>query len=246
MLLNIKIIIFFLIFQPFLFTQEEEIIYPSTPEIINSIKDNENEVVMVPSYLKTVETSKFTSKFIVINEEDKDKRQIMVNSYSIIVSSYIYQLVKDYNPNFQLWKAEDLMPRIFYRYDFSFGESPQALFIDFNGDLIRDVILWGYDDKNWLILSLISKKTSDIPHDFIYEISTRAKWPSHKKEDLKEGVCISLSLIKPSDKIQGIEGKEDEEVEFKNYAFETGCEDSPVSLIHYYKDGKWHIYNRGD
>ncbi|MBI5578468.1 MAG: hypothetical protein HY895_04875 [Deltaproteobacteria bacterium] len=72
-----------------------------------------------------------------------------------VINKKMVAALKKYNPRFVAWKTGDYTPTI-QKDSIEKKRYPYALILDVNGDKKNDLILDGHDDKNSLLICLIS------------------------------------------------------------------------------------------
>jgi hypothetical protein len=146
-----------------------------------------------------------------------EKPQIEVNKktgdYTIILSSEMDKALKEYEKKhygypFNILNAKNFKKDIINSYPFGIYQSPSAVFGDFNGDGIIDVVLMGQteasQDSNWwvnpAVIEIVSnskktkkkEKTDDI---VMMPISTNIAIPEKAKEEREKYVVIRIIVL---------------------------------------------------
>jgi len=133
--------------------------------------------------------------FDLSSEEIKDF-SIEVD-YSIYLSTHIQNLIYNLIPKFEIYKAKDLDPIIIKLYEFKTFmpwrpfmayQTPTAVIGDFNGDNKPDLVVSGRNQKEKIVVALISEKEN-------YRILEVWKSPLFENENR---IFHYLTLITPT------------------------------------------------
>jgi len=173
---------------------------------------------------------------------------VQFSTYSVAVSPEMKAVLDAFNPGFKIWDREDFLPSILETYQLQKNQCPQAVFGDFNGDLVGDIILWGHDSKSTLLLAILSYQKESLAFD--YKVQVIRKGPPIKNprelvcsSPAKKGLGSYLTYFPPGQLKSEFEEKP---LNLKTAAFKL--QDACVSSValYYYKDGRFHTYTTGD
>ncbi len=87
----------------------------------------------------------------VINMEPR-----MKIDYEVELSSSMKKALKEKNSDFKIWKRVNFASQVTSEYKYTAYQSPSAVFGDFNGDNIIDVVLMGYGKIQQHIIAIVS------------------------------------------------------------------------------------------
>lgn len=166
---------------------------------------------------------------------------VQVSSYTVIISDRMKQALDTHAPGFTLWETEDFQ-KILKLYPFTKYQCPQAIFADFNGDNIGDVVVWGYDKHNTFVIAILSytRNAGDVDYK---AVTVRKGTPASGKSPREEGPGTYLSIYPP----QKIESQFDQPpLDLKIAGINITNMNALVSQMYYYKVGKFYVRTTGD
>lgn len=170
------------------------------------------------------------------------------SSYSVSITPMMKKALDDYSPDFMTWDRNDFVPHILKTYDLRKNQSPQAVFGDFNGDLTGDVVLWGRDGRNILLIAVLSYEKEDM--SIGYKVHAILKGPPIKNPRMVPcsssdvtGIGSYLTYFPPG-KIKS--EFQENELALTTDAFKLQDACIPSVSIYYYRDGRFYSYITGD
>ena len=89
---------------------------------------------------------------------------VQYSTYTVEIPEVMWAALQTFNPDFRIWDIEDFVPSILSRYELKKNRCPQAIFGEFNGDLTGDVVLWGHDKKNTLLIAILSYQDKNMAY----------------------------------------------------------------------------------
>lgn len=169
--------------------------------------------------------------------------------YKIILSTGMRTALKEYDPEFKIWKMQDFNSMLrmgFYSFKpdrpgrhFLAYQTPSAVIGDFNGDNIPDIVLLGHDKIREKVIVILSKNSKYHIIELIkYPLTYSALEPGYKISG--GNVEAYLRLISPG-KIKAAPAYDRPELDIKTDAFEFGMFER-ASDLYYYSDGKFIKY----
>lgn len=172
---------------------------------------------------------------------------VQFSTYTVEISEGMWAALKTSNPDFRLWDIEDYVPSILKRYELTKKQCPQAVFGDFNGDSVGDVVLNGHDKKQILNIAILSYKKGTGAFD--YKVQIIRKGPLFNPKELPcsspetKGLGSYLTYSPPRRFKSEFEEKP---LNLKTDAFVL--QDACVSSValYYYNNGGFHTYITGD
>ena len=180
---------------------------------------------------------------------DVDFKPKIEVEYKVLLSTGMEAALKAYDPEFEIWKAQDFDP--FLRNVYTYGPTPgeyfrtyqtlSAVIGDFNGDKIPDVALLGHNKTHDKRIVILSKDTGYVIVELLNYPLTDPLFPTAKKGDGNIGQCLELV---PSGKIKAELAYNRPELNLKTTAFKYGGEQG--STLYYYQDGKFIDYSLSD
>lgn len=169
--------------------------------------------------------------------------------YTVKLSTEMESVLKVYDSDFEIWKAQDFEPflRSVYTYGPTKGEyfrTYQALSVvigDFNGDKIPDVALLGHNKTNEKKIVVLSKGNGyEIVELSSYPMSDPMR-PNYKRGGGNIGQC--LEYVRPGT-IKAEPAYNRPEIVLKTDAFVYGGEQG--STLYLYENGKFVNYPYSD
>lgn len=184
------------------------------------------------------------SLFFTFNLSSEEIKDFSIEvDYSIHLSTYIQKLICNLIPQFEIYKPKDLEPLIIKLYEFktfmpwrSFMtyQTPTAVIGDFNGDNKPDLVVSGRNQKEKIVIALISEKEN-------YRILEVWKSPLFENENR---IFYYLTLITPT-KISENKKFNRPEINLKTDAFAINFFEKSSS-IYIYNGDKFIFYQLSD
>lgn len=180
---------------------------------------------------------------------DTDFRPKIEIEYNLTLSTGMEAVLKAYDPEFEIWKAQDFEPflRDVYTYGPSTGEYFRtyqvlsAVIGDFNGDKIPDIALLGHNKTHEKRIVILSKNGSYEIIELLNYPVTDPLHPTAKKGNGNIGRCLEFV---PPGVIKAEPGYNRPELNIKTDAFKYGGEQG--STLYLYQDGKFNDYPYSD
>lgn len=172
--------------------------------------------------------------------------------YKITLSSAMGSALKVYDPEFEIWSAQNFHPMLRGLYEYKSFEpwrsflayqTPSAVIGDFNGDDIPDVILLGHSKTHGKRIVVLSNNTGYFVIEFTekYPLTDRFT-PNHKIGEGNIEECLELI---PPGKIKAEPAYNRPEIDLKTDAFKFGNFEGSKA-IYYYDKGKFIDYALSD
>ncbi len=172
---------------------------------------------------------------------------VQFSTYTVEISEAMWPVLQAFNPDFRLWNREDYVPSILKRYELTAKQCPQAVFGDFNGDLVGDVVLNGHDKKQFLLISILSYKKDTGAFDYKVKIIQKGPLFNPKEQSCSlpetKGLGTYLTYFPPKRFKSEFEEKS---LNLKTDAFKLQDACASSVALYYYKDGEFHTYITGD
>ncbi len=176
--------------------------------------------------------------------------KIEIVEYKVTLSTEMAVALKKYDPEFEIWKAQDFYPlmREMYTYGGSSGkyiityQTPSAVIGDFNGDKIPDIALLGHNKTHDKKIVILSKTSGYKIVELLNYPLNDPLFPTAKKGGGNIEECIEL--VPAGKRIKAEPAFNRPELNLKTDAFQ--CGDERGSSLFYYKNGKFIEYVLSD
>lgn len=171
--------------------------------------------------------------------------------YEVILSTGMKVALTKYDPEFQIWKAEDFHPMVRELYTFTHShpwrsflayQTLSAVIGDFNGDKIPDIALMGHNKTHRKRIVILSKNGKYHVVEFFKHLLINPMTPNHKIGG--GNIQVYLELIAPG-KINANPDFKRPEIDLKTDAFKV-CFFETASSLYYYSNGKFISYALSD
>lgn len=165
--------------------------------------------------------------------------------YSVILSSVMENALKNYDPEFKIWEAENFNHLLINLYEYKSFEpwrsflayqTPSVVIGDFNGDAMPDAVVRGRNKTTEKTIVILSEKDK-------YRIIELSVFPLESKRGA--GNIEEYLKLMPPGKIKAEPAYERPEIELKTDGFITEVFEIASSL-HFWKDGKFVSYTISD
>ena len=162
------------------------------------------------------------------------------NKIIVVLPDIMKKALTQFDPSFSIWEYHNypsyILEGINNRQLVNEDNAPFAVIADFNGDGILDVALHGRNDKNILLISIISIKDT-------FKVLKIDQFPIFREEQKQNAGDHFIQLIQKGN--IKLPSHTDGNLSLKNDAIELIIIER-AGIIYHFGDGKWHRHISGD
>lgn len=166
-------------------------------------------------------------------------------TYSVNMPPKMEKALHEFDPDFEIWSQTDFIPLIRNQvFDFNLKQTPSAVIGDFNGDGIKDIALFGHNQTDSRIISIVSDGNAFKAYEIasFKQMDPEDQWIVVGPDTKEHGLQIYITYHPPG----FIESPYEEKgLDLKTDAIEIIYFEKAATLV-YFEKGAFHEYVTAD